>query len=102
MQFLIQTQGGESGAKDRQEPREAGREGAPGAAAAPHPPTRTPAPAPGAAPSHAEPWLAGLLSSTLGGRPDLVVVSSAARWTKVRAWREAAQALLSDLRLGSL
>ncbi|XP_043313211.1 translation initiation factor IF-2-like [Cervus elaphus] len=42
MQFLRKTQGAESGVKHRQEPRQAGREEAPGALAAP--PTRTPAP----------------------------------------------------------
>lgn len=67
-----------------------------------HPRPGRPPPAPGAAPSHAEPRVAGLLPSALGGRPDFVVVSSAAHWTKVRAWQVAAQVLLSDLRLGSL
>lgn len=62
---------------------------------------RRPPPGPGPGPSHAEPPRQGLLPSALGRRPDFVVVSSAAHWTKVRAWRVAAQALLSDLHLGS-
>lgn len=54
-----------------------------------HPPPGRPPPAPGPARSHTEPPgpQGLLLPSALGGRPDFVVESSPARWTKVRAWR---------------
>lgn len=68
MQFLRQTQGGESGAKDRQEPREAGREGAPGASAAP--PTQTPAPSA---------WRCPLPRGAPGGRPPALRPGRASR-----------------------
>ena len=73
MQFLRKTQRGESRVKDRQEPREAGREGAPGAPAAP--PTQTPAPSawpwplPRGAPAAGPPALRpGPVSRVRGGK----------------------------------